>query len=83
MYESTSFIKHYRSDELNRSPVSKPVDLIQLDTLDIRPLPDVALKPFTAWDVVSKYIIDFVLTNLWAISPFRSALNATYKMKEI
>ncbi len=30
-------------------------DLIQLDTLDLRPLPGVALKHFTAHDVVSKW----------------------------
>jgi putative transposase len=32
-------------------------DLVQLDTLDIRPLPGVALKHFTAHDVVSKWNI--------------------------
>lgn len=67
---------------LRQRLVSELGNLGQLDTLDIRPLPDLALKQFTIRDIISKYIIDFVLTNLWAISPLRSALNATYKMRE-
>ncbi len=35
--------------------VSQPGDLIQLDTLDLRPLPGVVLKHFTARDVVSRW----------------------------
>jgi len=41
--------------------VKKPGDLIQLDTLDIRPLPGVVLEHFTArgiiscWDVIDIY----------------------------
>jgi transposase InsO family protein len=35
--------------------VTRPVDLIQLDTLDIRPLPGVVLKHFTARDVISRW----------------------------
>jgi len=33
----------------------RPGDLVQLDTLDIRPLPGVSLKQFTARDVVSRW----------------------------
>lgn len=36
-------------------PVSNPGDLIQIDTLDIRPLPGIIRKQFTARDVVSKW----------------------------
>jgi putative transposase len=36
-------------------PVIEPGDLIQLDTLDIRPLPGVVLKHFTARDVISRW----------------------------
>ena len=42
-------------------PVQQPGDLVQIDTLDVRPLPDVRLKHFTArdmdsrWDVVEAY----------------------------
>jgi len=32
-----------------------PGDLIQLDTLDVRPLPGVALKHFTARDIISRW----------------------------
>ena len=35
--------------------VTQPGDLIQLDTLDIRPLPGVVLKHFTARDIVSRW----------------------------
>lgn len=39
--------------------VIEPGDLIQLDTLDIRPLPGVMLKHFTAHDVISRWnVID-------------------------
>ena len=35
---------------------TKPGDLLQIDTLDLRPLPGVILKQFTAIDVVSRYL---------------------------
>ena len=35
--------------------VSKPGDLVQVDTLDIRPLPGIVLKQFTARDLISKW----------------------------
>ncbi len=35
--------------------VTQPGDLIQLDTMDIRPLPGVALKHFTARDITSRW----------------------------
>ena len=35
--------------------VSRPGDLVELDTLDIRPLPDRVWKQFTARDVVSRW----------------------------
>jgi transposase InsO family protein len=39
--------------------VDQPGDLIQLDTLDIRPLPGVVLKHFTARDIISRWdVID-------------------------
>ena len=36
-------------------PVREPGDLVQLDTLDVRPLPGVVLKHFTARDVISRW----------------------------
>jgi len=35
--------------------VTQPGDLVQLDTLDIRPLPGVTVKHFTAHDVISRW----------------------------
>ena len=35
--------------------VSEPGDLVQIDTLDIRPLPGIILKQFTARDTVSRW----------------------------
>jgi putative transposase len=35
--------------------ISEPGDLVQLDTLDIRPLPGVVLKQFTARDVILRW----------------------------
>lgn len=35
--------------------VAQPGDLVQLDTLDIRPLPGVVLKHFTARDIISRW----------------------------
>jgi putative transposase len=35
--------------------VSDPGDLVQIDTLDIRPLPGIILKQFTARDIVSRW----------------------------
>jgi transposase InsO family protein len=35
--------------------VERPGDLVQLDTVDVRPLPPVVLKQFTARDVVSRW----------------------------
>ena len=35
--------------------VREPGDLVQVDTLDIRPVPDTVLKQFTARDIVSKW----------------------------
>ena len=36
-------------------PIKETGDIVQLDTLDLRPLPGVVLKHFTAHDVVSKW----------------------------
>ena len=35
--------------------VSEPGDLVQVDTLNVRPLPGVSLKQFTARDIISKW----------------------------
>ena len=33
----------------------EPGDIVQIDTLDVRPLPDTVLKHFTARDVISRW----------------------------
>jgi transposase InsO family protein len=39
----------------NDYAVTKPGDLVQLDTMDLRPAPGVVLKQFTARDVISRW----------------------------
>jgi putative transposase len=46
----------------------EPGDLIQVDTLDVRPLPGVSLKQFTARDVISKWDVLEVRTRATAIT---------------
>ena len=46
--------------------VKKPGDLVQVDTLDIRPIPGVVLKHFTARDVVSRWDVVEVHTRATA-----------------
>ena len=48
--------------------VAQPGDLIQLDTMDIRPLPGVALKHFTARDIISRWDVIEVYTRATAIT---------------
>jgi len=46
--------------------VNQPGDLIQLDTLDLRPLPGVVLKHFTARDVICRWDVVDVYTRATA-----------------
>ena len=46
--------------------ISQVGDLVQLDTLDIRPLPGVSLKHFTAHDVISRWNIVSVYSRATA-----------------
>lgn len=46
--------------------IIKPGDLIQVDTMDVRPMPGVVLKHFTAHDVVSKWNVLSVYTSATA-----------------
>jgi transposase InsO family protein len=46
--------------------VQEPGDLVQVDTLDVRPLPGVVLKHFTARDVVSRWDVLEVHTRATA-----------------
>jgi len=46
--------------------VALPGDLVQMDTLDLRPLPGVVLKQFTARDVVSRWDVLMVASRATA-----------------
>lgn len=54
-------VRPYATRKPKEYRVKKPGDLVQVDTLDVRPLPGVAFKQFTArdmdcrWDVVEAY----------------------------
>ena len=52
-------------------PVIDPGDLIQLDTLDIRPLPGVVLKHFTARDMISRWDVVDVYNRATATTATR------------
>jgi len=41
----------------------EPGDIVQLDTMDVRPLPGIAFKQFTARDIVSRWDVVGVSTN--------------------
>jgi putative transposase len=56
--------------------IIEPGDLIQLDTLDIRPLPGVALKHFTAQDTISRWDVIDVYSRA-------TASNAAYFLDEL
>ena len=49
------FKRPYATRKPKDYQVDEPGDLIQLDTLDIRPLPGLVLKHFTARDVISRW----------------------------
>ena len=51
--------------------VTRPGDLIQVDTLDLRPLPGVVLKHFTARDVISRWDVLDVATRATAVTASR------------
>src|SRR6266853_6098732 len=46
--------------------VSRPGDLVQVDTLDVRPVPGVAFQQFTARDVLSRWDVIQALTRATA-----------------
>ena len=60
--------------------IEAPGDLIQLDTLDIRPLPGVLLKHFTAHDVLSRWNIIDVHSRATASTAARFLSNLQERM---
>lgn len=51
---------------------TRPGDIIQLDTVDIRPVPGVIFKQFTAVDVVSRYSVALLARDATAASARRA-----------
>lgn len=51
---------------------TRPGDIIQLDTVDIRPVPGVILKQFTAVDVVSRWSVALLASDATAASAKRA-----------
>jgi putative transposase len=47
--------RHYAVRKPKQYAVSRPGDLVQVDTLEVRPVPGVVFKQFTARDVVSRW----------------------------
>jgi putative transposase len=58
--------------------VKAPGDLVQLDTLDIRPLPGAVLKHFTARDVVSRWDV----VEVYSVATARTASHFLDAIKE-
>lgn len=60
--------------------VTHPGDLVQLDTLDVRPLPGQVLKQFTARDVVSRWDVVETYTRATSITATRFLDTLTARM---
>jgi hypothetical protein len=58
--------------------VTRPGDLIQLDILDIRPLPGIVLKHFTARDIVSRWDV----IEIYSRATASTAASSGVKTKE-
>jgi putative transposase len=54
--------------------VSQPGDLVQVDTMDVRPVPGVVFKQFTARDVVSRWDVIQAHTRATASADFPDTL---------
>ena len=52
---ASSFTRRYAVRKPKQYAVSRPGDLVQVDTLEVRPLPGVVFKQFTARDVLSRW----------------------------
>ena len=60
--------------------VAAPGDLVEVDTLDVRPEPGVVLKQFTARDVVSRWDALGLASNATAITATRALVSALERM---
>jgi transposase InsO family protein len=61
-----SWLRPYAVRKPKDYRVAFPGDLVQMDTLDLRPLPGVVLKQFTARDVVSRWDVLMVASRATA-----------------
>ena len=66
-----SFLRPYAIRKPKGYRVSRPGDLVQVDTLDLRPLPGVILKHFTARGTVSRWDVLEVVTRATAVTASR------------
>ena len=70
--------RHYAIRKPKGYAVKRPGDLVQVDTLDVRPIPGMVLKHFTARDMVSRWDVVEVRTSATAntATDFLSTLQA-------
>lgn len=66
-----SVVRPYAIRKPKDYSITRPGDLVQMDTLDLRPLPGVVLKQFTARDVVSRWDVLSVGTQATAAAATR------------
>jgi putative transposase len=66
-----SFLRPYAIRKPKGYEVREPGDLVQVDTLDLRPLPGVVLKHFTARDFVSRWDVLEIATRATAATASR------------
>lgn len=57
-----------------------PGDIVQLDTMDVRPEPGIVLKQFTAVDVVSRWSVPTIASRATAVSAVRALENLILRM---
>jgi putative transposase len=63
-----------------RYAVSEPDDLVQVDTLEVRPVPGVMFKQFTARDVVSRWDVLQAHTRATALTATQFLDTLQYRM---
>jgi transposase InsO family protein len=65
---SKGILRPYGTRKPKGYRINEPGDLVQLDTLDLRPLPGVVLKHFTARDMVSRWDVMNVYHRATAVT---------------
>lgn len=66
-----SVVRPYAVRKPKGYPITQPGDLVQVDTMDVRPLPGVILKQFTSRDMVSRWDVLAVGTQATAAAATR------------